>query len=105
MNGDLLNLRPPPPHFPLIQSNEFMPEIQGKKRAPTGLPRGDTYMTSALRGGGGVSQCVTNTSDRLRECVTKGGRGSKIPKILRTSFKYRPLCINFVQLVIIRASL
>ena len=38
MNGDLLNLRPPPPHFPLIQSNEFMPEIQGKKRAPTGLP-------------------------------------------------------------------
>ena len=38
MNGDLLNLRPPPPHFPLIQSNGFMPEIQGKKRAPTGLP-------------------------------------------------------------------
>ena len=42
-------------------------------------------MTSALRGGGGVTQYVTNTTDRLRECVTKGGRGSKIPKILRTS--------------------
>ena len=40
-------------------------------------------MTSALRGGGGVSQCVTNTSDRLRECVTKGGRGSKKVENLR----------------------
>ena len=33
---------------------------------------------------------MRNTTDRLRECVTKGGRGSKIPKILRMSFKYRP---------------
>ena len=41
-------------------------------------------------GGGGVTQYVTNTTDRLRECVTKRGRGSKIPKILRTYFKYRP---------------
>ena len=32
-------------------------------------------------GGRGVSQYVTNNTDRLRECVTKGGRGSKIPKI------------------------
>ena len=31
---------------------------------------GDTYMTSVLRG---VTQYVTNTTDRLRECVTKGG--------------------------------
>ena len=27
--------------------------------------------------GRGVTQYVTNTTDRLRECVTKGGRGSK----------------------------
>ena len=39
-------------------------------------------------GGGGVTQYVTNTTDRLRECVTKWG--AQIPKILRTSFKYRP---------------
>ena len=39
--------------------------------------RGDTYMTSALRGGGGVAQYVTNTTDRLHECVTKGGEGPK----------------------------
>ena len=26
------------PSFSLLQSNEFMPEIQGKKRALTGLP-------------------------------------------------------------------
>ena len=31
MNGDLLNLRPPPPHLPLIQSNEFMPIILERK--------------------------------------------------------------------------
>ena len=40
--------------------------------------RGDTYMTSALRGEG-VSQYVTNTSDRLRESVTKR-RGPKSRK-------------------------
>ena len=47
---------------------------------------------------------MTNTTDRLRECVTKGGRGSKIPKILRTSFKYRPLShypISFVVLLLL----
>ena len=38
MAGDWQILRPLPPHLPLIPSNEFMPEIQGKKRAPTGLP-------------------------------------------------------------------
>ena len=39
-------------------------------------------MTSAQRGGGGgVSQYVTNNSDRLRECVTKGrGGGPKSGK-------------------------
>ena len=31
MNGDLLNLRPPPPHFPLIQSNELVPIILEQK--------------------------------------------------------------------------
>ena len=40
-------------------------------------------MTSRSRGGEGVTQCVTNSTDRLRECVTKGGRGSKMLKILR----------------------
>ena len=70
--------------------------------------RDHVHMTSAQRGGGGVTQCVTNKTDRLRECVTKGGGGpksrkfcgqpvligcvkcgdgvSKIPKILRTSY-------------------
>ena len=33
-----LILRPATPHLPLIPSNGFVPEIQGKKRAPTGLP-------------------------------------------------------------------
>ena len=33
-------------------------------------------MTSALRGRG-VTQYVTNTTDRLRECVTKGGGNPK----------------------------
>ena len=40
-------------------------------------------MTSRSRGGGGVTQCVTNSTDRLRECGTKGGRGSKNVKNLR----------------------
>ena len=31
-----------------------------------------------------------DSTDRLREKRTRGGRGSKIPKNLRTSFKYRP---------------
>ena len=34
-------------------------------------------------GGEGGCQNVTNTTDRLRECVTKGGRGSKKTKKLR----------------------
>ena len=39
MIGDWLDLQPPPPlHAALLQSNELMPEIQGKKRALTGLP-------------------------------------------------------------------
>ena len=50
-------------------------------------------MTSALRGGGGLKNCLiwrTNSTDRLREMRMKGGRGSKNPKILWTSFKYGP---------------
>ena len=31
-------------------------------------------------GGGGVTQYVTNTTDRLRVCVTKGGGGPKSQK-------------------------
>ena len=31
-------------------------------------------------GGGGVTQYVTNTTDRLRECVTKGGEGVQNPE-------------------------
>jgi len=30
-------------------------------------------VTSAVRGGRGVTQYVTNTTDRLHECVTRGG--------------------------------
>ena len=36
-------------------------------------------MTSALRGEG-VTQYVTNTTDRLRECMTKGGEGVQNPE-------------------------
>ena len=39
-------------------------------------------MTSRSRGEG-VTQSETNSTDRLRECVTKGGEGSKNPKNLR----------------------
>ena len=31
-------------------------------------------------GGRGVTQYVTNTTDRLRECVTKGGEGVQNPE-------------------------
>ena len=31
-------------------------------------------------GGGGGTQYVTNTTDRLRECVTKGGEGVQNPE-------------------------
>ena len=37
-------------------------------------------MTSALRGEEGVSQNVIYTSDRLRECVIKGGEGVQYPE-------------------------
>ena len=40
---------------------------------------GDTYMMSALRGRE-VTQYVINTTDRLREGVTKGGGGPKSQK-------------------------
>ena len=39
-------------------------------------------MMSRWGGGEGGCQNVTNTTDRLRECVTKGGRGSKNPEIM-----------------------
>ena len=38
-----------------------------------GMIRGDYLYDVRTDGGRGVSQYVTNTSDRLRECVTKGG--------------------------------
>ena len=37
-------------------------------------------MTSRSRGGEGVVQNVTNSTDRLRECVTKGGEGVQNPE-------------------------
>ena len=40
-------------------------------------------MMSRWGGGEGGCQNVTNSTDRLRECVTKGGRGSKKAKKLR----------------------
>ena len=39
-------------------------------------------MMSRFRGEG-VTQSMTNSTDRLRECVTKGGRGSKKVENLR----------------------
>ena len=49
-------------------------------------------MTSALRGREGGWSKRDDSTDRLREWDSdKGGRGSKNPKILRTSFKYRPI--------------
>ena len=40
-------------------------------------------MMSRWGGGEGGCRNVTNTTDRLRECVTKGGRGSKKVENLR----------------------
>ena len=43
-------------------------------------------MTSRSRGGGGFKNCPilrTNSTDRLRECMMKGGRGSRNVKNLR----------------------
>ena len=55
-------------------------------------------MTSALRGReGGWSKCDDST-DRLREWDSdEGGRGSKNPKILRTSFEYRPFSVSILR--------
>ena len=38
MTGDYLNLQPPPLIFPSCCLIDMAPKIQGKKRAPTGLP-------------------------------------------------------------------
>ena len=51
-------------------------------------------MTYALRGREGSWSKRDDSTDRLREWDSdKGGRGSKNPKILLASFKYRPLDI------------
>ena len=48
-------------------------------------------MMSALGGGEGGTQKADDSTEKLRECDSdKGGRGSKIPEILRTPFKYSP---------------
>ena len=47
-------------------------------------------MTSALRGERGVTQCVSNTIDRLRECVTKGGWGQKSQNFCGRHFSIAP---------------
>ena len=47
-------------------------------------------MTSCSRG---VTQCVTNSTDRLRECVTKGGGGPKYWKFCVMSFMDGPYCL------------
>ena len=46
--------------------------------------RGNPFMTSALRGGGGLENRLnlrTNSADRLREMRTKGGGGGLNYKI------------------------
>ena len=49
-------------------------------------------MTSVLREREGVGQNMTKVLiGCLNGTVTRGGGGPKNPKILRTSFKYRPL--------------
>ena len=53
-------------------------------------------MTSALRGReGGWSKCDDST-DRLLEWDSDKG-GSKNPKILRTSFEYRPFSVSILR--------
>ena len=44
------------------------------------LPKGRYLYDVRTEGGGGVDHYVTNTTDRLRECVTKGGGGPKSQK-------------------------
>ena len=49
--------------------------------------KGDPFITFASRGGGGfqkLPKIANGSTDRLREMRIKGGRGSKIPKFLRT---------------------
>ena len=63
------------------------------RRSPAGLckpVRGHTYMTSAAQwvGGGGSRKADKKKGVVCILYVTKGGGG---PKILRTSYKYRPL--------------
>ena len=45
-------------------------------------------MTS--RRGGGVTKCVTNNTDRLRECVTRGKRGQKCENFARRHLRMAP---------------
>ena len=70
--------------------------FRARWRLRVALPLGGhTYMTSALRGREGGCPKRDNSTDRLREWDSDkgGGKGAKNPKILRTSFKYRPLVV------------
>ena len=61
------------------------------------LLRDHPQMTSSSRGKG-VTQSVTNSTDMLRECVTKGGGGPKMWKICVTSFMDGPFSLPLSHL-------
>ena len=57
-------------------------------------------MMSRWRGGEGGCQNMTNSTDRLRECVTKEGEGGpKRPKICVTSFMDGPYSAGHKSLI------
>ena len=59
-------------------------------RGNTNSVRGHVQMMSALGGGEGGTPKADKSTDKLRDC-DKGGRRSKIPKHLQTSYKHAPL--------------
>ena len=56
--------------------------------------QGPSINDVTLERGEGGCQNVTNSTDRLLECVTKGGRGSKMAKILRDVIFGWPLTVE-----------
>ena len=55
------------------------------------ITRGHTYMTSAVGGGGGSPKSRQKELGCVNSVCDRGERGSKNPKTLWTSYKYRPL--------------
>ena len=80
------------PHLGLTALREFsqpraQPLAYPGVRITKPVVRGDPFITFAPRGGRGVKEVANfanDKTDRLRKTANKGGRGYKIPKILRT---------------------